>query len=706
MKTPNPKIRAEHFARKAVVYLRQSSLKQVMENTESQRLQYALRDRARELGFSKVECVDCDLGVSAAIAGGDRAGFDYLIANVARGEVGIVMSREVSRLARTDKDWCNLMEVCQVFDTLIGEEDQIYDLNLMDDQLILGIKGTLSVVELTVLRRRLLEGREEKARRGELIMRLPPGYVHDASMKVVLDPDERIQEAVRLVFRKYLELWSARQTCQWFWTNEVMLPVNKAVPGGVKLVWQLPTLSFIQDMLSNPFYAGVYVWGRGEVKASFKDGRVVKRRTRPSRRPEECRVFIRDHHEGYIDWQTYEKIQEMMKRNRIGGKRDPAVAAVRSGQGLLAGLLRCRRCGRKYHVRYCGRKGTSSRYFCDGNYHEGGDYCSSFAGRKVDQRISEEIVTAISPLGIEAGLAAFEKLRTQEDGKRRSLVLELKQVEYEAQRSFEQYDHVDPRNRSVAATLERRWEAKLKELEQVKAGIASLDAKNRPLSIEQERRIRALGMNFAQVWASEHCPIELKKKIAHTVIEEIMTEVIEREEGEMIQMAIHWKGGVHTCVEMSKAATRFVNKTSADALEVIRKLAIRYGDPQIAAVLNKLGLRTGKDLRWTMTRVATARRTYSIPGQRESISDPEILSLKQAAAYCEVPISLIMRMVKNGVLSNGQVVPMAPWELRRPELDSEPVRRILERYRETGRYHEAGGLSVDQKGLFARKQRS
>ncbi len=660
MKSSNPKIRAKHLERKAVVYLRQSSFKQVKENTESQRLQYALRDRARELGFEKVECVDSDLGVSAAIAGGDRAGFDYVIGTVARGEVGIVMSREVSRLARTDKDWCSLLEVCQVYDTLVGEEDQIYDLNLLDDQLVLGIKGTLSVVELTVLRRRLLEGREEKAKRGELPLRLPPGYVRDASEKVVLDLDERIQEAIRMVFRKYRELWSARQTCHWFWTNEVKLPVNKYVPGGVKLVWQLPTLPFIQDMLTNPFYAGVYFWGRGETKATYEDGRLVKRRTRPARRPEECRVFIRDHHEGYIDWQTYEENQEMLKRNRIGGEGDPAVAAVRSGQGLLAGLLRCRRRGRKYRVRYCGRKDTSPRYFCVGNYDEGGDYCSSFAGRKVDQRIGEEIVAAISPLGIEASLAALEKLGTQENEKRRSLVLELKAVQYEAQRSFEQYDQVDPRNRSVAATLERRWEAKLRELEQVKAAIASLDAQNRPLSVDQERRIRALGSDFAQVWASEQCPIELKKKIAHTVIEEILAEVVEGEDGETIQMVIHWKGGVHTSLEMSKAATRFINKTSSDALDVIRKMAIRYGDADIAAVLNKLGLRTGKGLRWTMTRVEATRRNYSIPGQRRSKSDPEILSLKQAATFYEVPMSLIMRLVKNGVLSNGQVVPMAP----------------------------------------------
>ncbi|UCC71282.1 MAG: recombinase family protein, partial [Gemmatimonadota bacterium] len=611
-----------------------------------------------------------------------------------------------SRLIRTDKDFCRLLEVCQIFDTLVGEDDQVYDLNLMDDQLVLGIKGTLSVVELKQLDKRLQAGRKEKALQGKLVQRLPPGYVQNPTGEVVLDPDERIQEAIRMVFSKYRELWSVRQTCQWFWVHELKLPVNKCLPGGVRLVWQLPKSSYIQEMLSNPYYAGAYFWGRGATKTVFEDGRLVKKRTRPARRPEDCFAFIWDHHEGYIDRRTYEENQEMMSRNQLRGEGDPAVAAVRSGQGLLAGLLRCGRCGHKYHVRYSGCKGTSSRYFCVGDYDEGGNYCNSFAGRKVDQRIGEEILAAISPLGIEASLAALEKLRAEDDEERRSLVLELEQVDYEAQRAFEQYDEVDPRNRRVAKELERRWNVKLEERDRVQAAIAAVEARNRPLSAEEEKKVRGLGEDFARVWGSENCPIELKKKIAWTVIEEIIADVVEGENAEVVRMVIHWKGGAHTSLEMPKAATRIINKTSSDALDVIRKMADRYADGEIAAVLNRLGYRTGKDLRWNQTRVSAARRSQSIPGHTKPRSDPEILSLAQAAAYCEVPMSVIKRLVRNGLLTNGQVVPVAPWELRRSELDSEPVRGILARYRQTGRYCEEGGLSPDQKNLFTSKQES
>ncbi len=371
----HPKIRIEHLKRRAVVYVRQSSMRQVRDNVESQRLQYALTERARELGWQDIEIIDTDLGVSAS-AGTARAGFERLVAAVALGEVGIVLSREVSRLSRNDKDWCHLTEVCQAFETLIGDEDQVYDLDMMDDQLVLGIKGTMSVVELKVLKMRMLQGRIEKARRGEYFTIMPPGYVLDGDKKVVFDPDERIRKSIALVFRKFRELWSARQTYQWFVSNDVQLPVNKCLGGKMKLVWQLPKPSFIQSMLSNSFYAGAYTHGRGITVVEFKDGQLVKRRRRAARRAEECEVFIPDHHEGYIDWRTYEEIRERMSRNCLrSGDADPQIAAVRAGQGLLTGLLRCAHCGRKLHVRYWGRSGTAPRYQCAGDYRWGGEYC-------------------------------------------------------------------------------------------------------------------------------------------------------------------------------------------------------------------------------------------------------------------------------------------------------------------------------------------
>lgn len=443
------KVTASHLARKAIVYLRQSSPKQVRENLESQRLQYALAERAGELGFDKVDIVDSDLGASASVGSAKREGFDRLVSSVALGEVGMILGREISRLVRTDKDFCHLLEVCQIFDTLIGDETQVYDLSSMDDVLVLGIKGTLSVVELKVLKSRLVEGQREKARRGELVRLLPPGYVLNASRKVVKDPDGRVREALDLVFRKFRELWSIRQTFKWFHDEQVELPVNKFLGGQRKLVWQLPTQSFVGNVLHNAFYAGAYVYGQRPIETVFVEGRLKKRQGR-QRRAEECSVFLREHHEGYIDWGTYQENQRMIGRNSLHLEGDEGVRAVREGQGLLVGLLRCGHCGRRMHVRYWGRKGTHGRYACKGDYDTGGRYCNAFGGGLVDRRFSEQLLEVISPLGMEASLQAVERLESKDDERHQARLRKLEQLEYETQRAFEQYDEVDPRNRLVA----------------------------------------------------------------------------------------------------------------------------------------------------------------------------------------------------------------------------------------------------------------
>src|SRR5262244_758061 len=273
----SPKIKPEHLARKAIVYLRQSSEKQVRYNLESQRLQYEVADRIRNLGWRDVEIIDSDLGSSAGMAAARREGFERVLSLIALGEVGIVGSWEVSRLSRTDKDWCRLLEVCQIFGTLIADEQQIYDLNYLDDQLVLGIKGTLSVVELKVIRQRLLAGQESKARRGERFKRLPAGYAQDLMGKIMFHPDRLICEAIQLVFAKFRELWSVRQTFQWFRDHDVELPANPIQ--GTRLAWKIPSQSLIRDILRTPFYAGAYVWGRRPVTTMLVDGRLEKRQS-------------------------------------------------------------------------------------------------------------------------------------------------------------------------------------------------------------------------------------------------------------------------------------------------------------------------------------------------------------------------------------------------------------------------------------------
>lgn len=675
------RIQPQHLSRKAVVYMRQSSDKQVRNNLESQRLQRGLQVLARGLGWRTVDVLDGDLGSSASVGARRREEFDRLVGSVARGEVGIIMSREVSRLSRTDKDWCHLLEVCRVFDTLLAEDDRIYDLRQMDDQLVLGIKGTMSVVELNVLKRRMHDGAEAKARRGELFRLLPPGYVLDASGKVVKDPDERIQQVIALIFKKFREVSSLRQACLWFHHEEVEVPVNKRSDGRVYIAWRLPTQSFISYVLHNPFYAGAYTYGRRLTETVLKDGRLVKRVAKVLP-PSEARVFIRDHHEGYISWQTYEENLSRMRHNRHGFEVDEAIASVRSGMGLLASVIRCGRCGRRLHVHYWGKRGTRPRYLCRGEVDTGGKYCLSIGG-SVDSRFSEEILRVLSPLGVEASLRALEQHGHVDDERREALQLQRKQLQYETRRAFEQYDEVDPRNRLVATELEARWNSKLVELEKVESSLTDVDSEPQVATAEERSDILALGEQFAQVWHSERCPMELKKNILRTIIEEVIVDL--DDETQILRFVIHWKGGTHTQFEMPRPRGAVGQKTSDEDLEIVRKMAVKYGDKEIANVLTRLGRRTGKDRRWTQERVYTARRRHKIHGQKETIADPEVLSMQHAARHCGVSDTTIRRLVDAKLLPMNQVVPWAPWEIRRSDLESETVQRIVNHLRETGK---------------------
>jgi len=693
--TSNSKITKEHLARRAVVYLRQSSERQVQHNRESRDLQYAMAERATMLGFLQVEIIDQDLGASASVGARERQGFERLLAAVALGDVGIILSREVSRLSRTDKDWCRLLEVCQIFETLIGDDDHVYDLSSFDDQLLLGIKGTLSVVELKVLRKRLLEGMRNKARRGDLYRAIAPGYVLDALDRLVIDPDQRVRDAIALVFRKFRETGSARQTVNWFFEHSVELPVNKSRNGKLKIIFQVPVTSHVFEILRNPIYAGAYVYGRRPTEAVFVDG-ALKRRQRSVLPPEQSAVFLREHHEGYIDWPTYEENRRIMRNNSFG-EPDGSVGPARQGQGLLCGLLRCRRCARKLHVRYWGKSGTSPRYFCSGDYEVGGTHCLRFGGRGVDRRFSDELLAAISPLGIKASLEAIGQLESRDDGRRKALARQLEQVEYEARRAFEQYDQVDPRRRLVAAELERRWNDKLQEVEAVKASLSALDREVPSLSDDEKAEIQLLGVHLRDVWGSPLCPPDLKKRIVRAVVEEI---VVDETASRRLTFIVHWKGGTHTSFEMDRPLSAASDKNSVEDVELIRRMAVRYGDDMIAAVLNRGGRRTGKGNRWTRERVVSARKQHGIAGQQKTAPDPEMLSLIGAARHCRVSNTTVASLIEAGVLPSQQIVPFAPQEIRRADLDSDPVRTVLERLRATGRLMLSGGVSTDQGSLF------
>lgn len=692
------KLTAQHLAKKAIVYLRQSSQTQVKHNLESQQLQYALADHARSLGFAHVEVIDRDLGASASLGARRREGFEQLLASVALGEVGLILSREVSRLSRNDRDFCQLLELCQLFGTLIGDAETLYDLSSMDDQLVLGIKGTLSVVELRLLKLRMHQGKENKARRGELYPLLPPGYAWDESGKgVVKDPNTRVQEAIALVFAKFRETWSIRQTFKWFADNDVELPVNKFNNGKKRMSFQVPRHTFVQYVLKNPIYAGAYVYGRRPSEAVFAGG-VLRRRQAKPLPAKEAKVFIADHHEGYIDWSTYQENQRRIAGNNMRNDSDEKIGAVRAGKGLLTGLLRCGRCGRKIYVRYWGKSGTAARYLCSGTFTTGGhSYCLGFGGASVDRRFGEEIVRVLSPLAMRASLAARDSLGNEQERRGQALQRQIQQLEYEAARAFEQYNEVDPRNRLVASELEKRWNDKLKNLDEVRAKLTDLTAAQKPASAEQRAKLIALGERFADVWSHPGCSNELKKKIIRTLVEEVVASETPQQK---LCFTIHWKGGDHSSFEVNRATS---NGSNADEdIEIIRKMASSHADDKIAGVLNKHGRKTGKGKPWSQERVKTARKAHAIDGPALSLAETGVLSLQAAAKHAGVSDTTITKLVREGVLPMQQAVRFAPWQIKRSDLDAGPARAVIDHFKRTGRLS-IGDKSERQQELFSTK---
>jgi hypothetical protein len=378
------------------------------------------------------------------------------------------------------------------------------------------------------------------------------------------------------------------------------------------------------------------------------------------------------------------------------------MAAIRAGQGLLVGLLRCGHCGRKLHVRYWGGTGTNARYLCKGDYDDGGQYCLGFGGASVDRRLGQEVLKVISPLGVEASLKALEELSAGDAVQRATLSNKLEQLEYEAKKAFEQYDAVDARNRLVAGELERRWNEKLEEVETTKQRLSSLNEKRWSLSSDEEESIRLMGENFAESWHSDSCPPTLKKMIFRTTMEEIVVRA--DADKKTLEFTIHWKGGVHTQLTMERPRSAAEIATPVEALEIIRRMAVRYGDDQIASVLNRLGHSTGKGKRWNQERVATARRNHSIPGQKRALPDPDRVSLSEAARICGVSHRTIERLVETGLLKREQATPRAPWEIRRTDLGAEPVRSIVDRLLRTGKLILHGGSADNQHCLFAENE--
>ena len=530
------KITPEHLVREAVVYVRQSTAIQVVQNLESQRRQYGLADRARQLGWADVEVIDDDLGRSGA--GARRPGFEKLLAAICEGRVGAVLSLEASRLARNGRDWHTLLEFCGLVGTLIVDEDGIYDPTSPNDRLLLGMKGTMSEMELSVFRQRSIEAMKQKARRGELFLTVAVGYVKAGGDRIEKDADRRVQGAMALVFRKFGELQTIRQVLVWCRQEKVLLPAVGEAGTADRVIWRLPVYPTVHHMLTNPVYAGAYAFGRRTARVTIENGRkrVVRSMQRDWRSWE---VLIRDHHEGYISWAEFERNQQLIADN-ANGKRFMSRGAVRPGEALLPGLLRCARCGKKLRVRY----DHTYRYECVGAFNQlAAARCITFGGMRVDRVLAREVLDRLQPLGVEAALAAIEARGQQRSEKKVQLELALQQARYEAARVQRQYDAADPENRLVTGELERRWNERLLAVRDLELDIDRLDADKAPaLTVADRERLLALGQDLVRAWESPGTTPETRKKIIRTVVSEIIVDIV----GDSLELIVHWQGGDHT----------------------------------------------------------------------------------------------------------------------------------------------------------------
>lgn len=667
------KICAEHVQRRALVYVRQSTAEQLRHNPESRRRQYALADRARGLGWQDVEVVDEDLGRSGATSVG-RSGFHRVVAAVCLGEIGAVFSLEASRLARNNRDWYQLLDFCAMKGTLIVDFDGVYDPRQLNDRLLLGLKGTMSEFELGLLRQRAHEALHQMALRGELYTSLPVGYVRDHDGRCGKDPDLRVEQAITSVFERFAQCGSVRQTLLWFRQEHILLPAVTYGPEGRRVVWRTPVYSSVHRILTNPIYAGAYVFGRTGSETRVVDQHQVQVHGR--RRPqEEWTVLLPNHLPAYVPWETYERNQLQIREN-ANMKGRMVRGAVQRGQGLLSGLLRCRRCGRRLHVHYSGHGGRVVRYSCIGaNINQGAATCIAFGGLGVDQAVEREVLRVLEPAAIEAALAVAERVPAEEDARRTALDLALRQARYEAERARRQYDQVEPEHRLVAAELERRWNAALDEVGALEGQLAQLPGPPPPLSETERHALWALAEDFPTVWRDPATDSRLKKRLLRVLIEEIAVDV--SGDNAAVELVLRWAGGVHTSLRVLKRHTgQHGHSTDREVVDLVHDLAQVSRDDAIAAVLNRLGLRSGKGNTWTELRVRSLRAEHRIPVFRPD-QPRDWLTLAEAAARLRVSTTSVRRLIRTGALPARQVVPSAPWVISPDHLGLEPVQEAV-----------------------------
>lgn len=659
------KIEPTHRQRAAFVYIRQSSPQQLENNHESRRRQYALVERAIELGWrpEQISVVDEDLGLSGS-GTVERSGFSRLAAEVALGQVGIVLGLEASRLARNNADWYRLLDLCAMTNTLIGDGNGFYHRALFNDRLVLGLKGTMSEAELHIIRARLDGGIRRKAARGELRRGLPVGFVWgESDGEVLFHPDEAVHATIRSVFERFAELGSARRVWLWFRAQGFDFPLQANTLAEIR--WVAPTYTAIHHVLSNPVYAGAYTYGKTRTERYLDESGKIRKRV-VHLPQDQWAVLIRDHHRGFIDWETYEANQ-----SRLTGNTRPqphqAGAAVIEGTALLQGLAVCGHCGRRLRTHYRGRNSTPG-YHCAGKHvvNGRGVYCLNIGGAQIDNAVVEAFLAALSPAGVAAVVVAAEQLETDHDAALAQWQLSVERARYEAELAERRYRAVDPDNRLVARGLEAQWEQSLRALQLAEAQLVRRQAQRpRTLTAQERTPLQALGGDLARVWSAPTTSDRDRKELLRTLLEEVII-AVQREQGSA-HLTLRWKGGLISEIDLHLAHTNPPPiGTDENTVELVRRLAVHYPDALIAGILNRQGRRSARGERFTADRVGNLRRYRKIPcfEPKDVPQENEPINIQEAAKILDIAPSTLHRWLNDGFVAGEQVTPGAPWRIR------------------------------------------